>query len=397
MKESRPRASAGGNPQQRALHDHVRTGRLHVFGLCVLLSGTFSLTAANGAEATNAYTAQLESAAGLATKQLLRAQEKDGLFTYDFDFLLGKGTGKNNIVRQAGAAYALGEAFSQQRKSELRLPLQKAVAALAGKSIQVGKGALVSFNGKRTGIKAGASALALLSELYYYRSSGDGRFAQDRELWLRALLALHRPGAGFLKSPDAQEESHYYNGEIWLALAFYKQTFDAEHLEPLLTEIDHAMMTIYGTTPHIGFFHWGAMAASLRFHDTGREELRHFALDQSRIYLTELRPRRSLNSNTCYSLEGLIPALALSVPESSLARSLEERIDWELRKNLALQIQPNQNQLDLGDETHLQSPNLKGYSGAFIAGRKKPFTRIDYTQHCLSAVLKYKRWQETRP
>ncbi len=349
--------------------------------------------------------ARLQKAQQQAIAQLLAAQLDSGFFAYDFDFRRAGPTGKSNIVRQAGTAYALGEAYWHTRDKALRLPLQRAVQALAEKSVPIGpvspvgpidNASLVSFNGKRSGIKGGATALALLAELYYFRTSGSGRFEQQREAWLRGLLSLHRPGAGFLRAPDSQEESHYYNGEVWLALAFYRATFDAGWLDPQLADVDRAMMTAYGKEPHIGFFHWGAMAAERRFRDTGREELKHFAQSQASHYLTNLRPNRSLNANTCYSLEGMIPALTLTGPESELHAPLEARIEWEMRKIMTFQIQPGQTQLDLGDGIALTSPDLKTYAGAFIAGRRNPLTRIDYTQHCLSAILKYQKWRQGR-
>ena len=233
--------------------------------------------------------ALLDDSIALASRHLLDAQLAGGLFDYDFDFLLARASGKANIVRQAGTTYALGETFSHSRDPALREPLARAVAALAAKSIAVTQGAaekgnLISFNGKRSGIKSGATALALLAELYYFRTSGDGRFAHQRDAWLNGLLALHRPGAGFLRAPDAQEESHYYNGEIWLALAFYSATFEVPGLEARLKEVDDYMMAAYGRAPHIGFFHWGVMAAERRFRDTGRAQFQRFAESQAQNY-----------------------------------------------------------------------------------------------------------------
>lgn len=338
--------------------------------------------------------ARLTRAIEGAVAQLRDAQLERGLFAYDFDFLLARPSGKANIVRQAGTAYALGEAYADDRDPALGRALARAVAALASQSIAVEGGELVSFNGKRSGIKSGATALALLAELYYFRTSGDGRFTRQRDRWLNALLALHRPGAGFLRGPDSQEESHYYNGEIWLALAFYNATFKVPELAERLEAVDAYMMEAYGRAPHIGFFHWGAMAAERRFADSGDPRFQRFAQSQARNYLEELRPKRSANSNTCYSLEGLIPALELTSSDNDLFPPLKERIAWEMAKNLTLQILPDQSALDLGGGTRLESPHLTRYPGAFLAGRKKPFTRIDYTQHCLSAAVKYRKWLE---
>lgn len=362
--------------------------------LCLL---AFAGGIVNTAAAQSLQTIRLDRAIEDSIAQLRTAQRESGFFAYDFDFLLGRSSGKANIVRQAGTTYALGEAFADSRDPGLREPLARALAALAAKSIAVEGGALVSFNGKRSGIKSGATALALLAELYYFRTSGDGRFARQRDRWLNALLALQLPGAGFLRAPDSQEESHYYNGEIWLALAFYNMTFEVPELAEQLEAVDSYMMEAYGRAPHIGFFHWGVMAAERRFADSGDDRFRRFAQSQARHYLEALRPKRSANSNTCYSLEGLIPALSLTPADEPLREALQDRIAWEMAKNLTLQIHPGQRELDLGGETSLQSPHLKNFPGAFLAGRKKPFTRIDYTQHCLSAAVKYRRWLEGEP
>ena len=86
--------------------------------------------------------------------------------------------------------------------------------------------------------------------------------------------------------------------------------------------------------------------------------------------------------------------MRLTPPANPLHRPLYDRVAWEMAKNLTLQIRHGQTELDLGAGTRLQSPHLKNFPGAFLAGRKKPLTRIDYTQHCLSAAVKYRRWLE---
>ncbi len=42
---------------------------------------------------------------------------------------------------------------------------------------------------------------------------------------------------------------------------------------------------------------------------------------------------------------------------------------------------------------YLASPRLPVYVGAFLAGVYRPYTRIDYTQHCLSAMIKLERYE----
>ena len=43
--------------------------------------------------------------------------------------------------------------------------------------------------------------------------------------------------------------------------------------------------------------------------------------------------------------------------------------------------------IELGNGTYLSSPSVADYAGAFLAGRHDPYVRIDYTQHCISALM----------
>jgi hypothetical protein len=40
------------------------------------------------------------------------------------------------------------------------------------------------------------------------------------------------------------------------------------------------------------------------------------------------------------------------------------------------------------DGVYVSSPRLREFSGAFLAGRFRPHTRIDDTLHCMSALIK---------
>lgn len=328
----------------------------------------------------------------MAADVLLAAQTAEGLFEYDFNFVRSGPSGRHSIVRQAGTAYALAEAYGYNRDHELRIPVRRALNALRLLSVEVGGdidgGALISHDRTVEGTKVGATALALLTELFYYRTSGDGRFEQVRQVWLRGLLALRRPGAGFRRSVASDLESPYYNGETWLALALYALTFEAPTVHAVLADVDNYMMAKYGGAPEIGFFHWGLMAAELRWRATGEARFALFVREQVGHYLQEMRPKLNPNANTCYALEGLYPALAMTTDDPVLNQSLRFRVRAEMRKNLGFQIQPGQDRLDLGNGVYLISPRLKDFVGAFVAGRKRPETRIDFTQHCLSALIK---------
>ena len=332
--------------------------------------------------------AEEPSALTRAVDALLAVQKDEGLFAYDFDFVRGKSSKRNSIVRQAGTVYALAEYYGYSRDERLREPLRRALKALGRVSVEFGGGAGVSKDGSVAGIRVGAIALTLLAEAYYFRASGDGRFEPVRRAWIRGMLALQRPGAGFKRAPGAEVESPYYNGEVWLALALLARTFEDREIDRALAEVEPYLMATYGREPHIGFFHWGLMAASMRWRATGDSRYADFLRDQVRHYLQVLRPKLNPNANTCYALEGMFPALEPIGTDEALQAALRSRVQREFQKILGFQIRPAQDRLDLGDGTVLISPRLQDYVGAFVAGRKRPSTRIDFTQHCISALIK---------
>jgi hypothetical protein len=65
------------------------------------------------------------------------------------------------------------------------------------------------------------------------------------------------------------------------------------------------------------------------------------------------------------------------------------RIGGELDKAFGMQILPRQDRIELGGGRYLYDPALAPFAGAFLNGRTRPATRIDFTQHCLLAMMGY--------
>lgn len=328
----------------------------------------------------------------LAATHLGRMQQSDGFFRYQLDFLTGRWSKDNNIVRQAGAGYALGEYLLAHRNPQTEIQLQRAIYSYGSSSMVWKDGKLLTFEDNYKKAKSGATALALISALYYRRSTGDKRFDQDINAWVKGLLSLRNPNGGFSRRPRKSKESPYSNGEIWLALGTYIQQFpeDRRVLETL-NQIDDYFLAHYGDNPDIGFFHWGLMAAEKRYQQTGERLFVDFAVRQTNQYLEEMRPRINPNSNSCYAVEGMAAVLVMvsEFPEySELHQRLVARINKEMEKNLALQITSEQKEIELGDGRVLAAPEIAGNAGAFLNGRQRPQIRVDATQHCLSAMLK---------
>jgi len=366
----------------------------------------------------------------LAVDYLLGAQRPSGLFAYDFDFLEGKPKEPENIVRQAAGAYVLAEYYLHARDERVRGAIEAALTTLDAQSLPIGKsplqslldrigllslpvgrtklrvalerldllyrpggdGKVVSADRSYANAWAGATPIALLAELQYYRASSDGRFAGQRAAWLKGLRALHVADRGFRAFPYSIEGSPYVDGQGWLALAFYASAFPLdESLAALLTKLDGNLMTRYGREFSFQFYHWGTMAAALRWKRTSDERFVRFIREQAQVALDQPEWTRARFENTCAPLEGLATAAAVlrgDDAETALRRQIYERIDAEMTKNRALQIQPNQNRLQLPDGAYRSLPRLRDFSGAFLAGLFEPYTRIDLTGHCLSVMVK---------
>jgi hypothetical protein len=328
----------------------------------------------------------------LALNHMLERQSADGYFRYEFDFVRGRWSDKNNLVRQAGSAYALAEYLQHHDDQRVRAALARALQAFAADSVPWGDGMLLTEQSSPQKAKAGATALALIAGLWYRQVSGDRSFDNSLHAWRSGLLSLRNPDGLFFSRPGSTKESPYSNGEAWLALAIHGVVFPQDlDVRDTLALVDEAVLEQYGKNADIGFFHWGLMAAAARYQATGDPRLVEFTLAQLRAYLGELRPHLNPNSNSCYSVEGMAAAMQVlreSDQEEQIRQLLQIRIQAEMEKNVALQIPLGAREIPLGEKRELHSPDLKRFAGAFLNGRARPRIRIDATQHCLSAMLK---------
>lgn len=342
----------------------------------------------------------IKRAMELAAQHLSAVQEPQGRFIYDFDLKTSTPTGKDNIVRQAGTAYGLAEYFERFPSPRTKRTLERAIRNLQQSSVGygTGNGKIVSSTQTLDKAYSGATALALLTELFYHRTTGDDRFATIRAQWLRGLLAMRIKGRGFLRSAAGSRESDYFNGESWLALAVYQDMFSDPVSAQALEQLDRYFMGKYAATPKVGFYHWGIMAAAERYGTTRSGALLGFIQGQTEVFLDTLRPVMHPKANTCYALEGLLTAhmtLGRRKESGELRKRLWARIRAEVEKNMALQIKPGSTvkpRLDQ-DRTH---PVPDAYIGSFLGRSYAEYTRIDYTQHCLSALTKLYRHQNRK-
>ena len=384
-------------------------------------------------------TSDYSAAMRLTVDGWLASQTTEGLFPYGFDFLsdspLEPGrVSPSNLIRQAGSASGLAMYYQHTRDTRLEEPIRRAIAALARHSLPIGKsqaqhwlertrilslpfarwkvrsaldqfgllyesagdGKVVSPDGTYGSALAGTVALSLLTELVYANAAGDNQFAGLRSAWLQGLLSLRIPGGGFRGTPTSIDDSPYYNGEGWLALAVYNDLHrDDARASAAVAELDHAMIERYSQNPHPSFYHWGAMAAAQRHATTGDPRFLAFLQQQADHFVNHFQARLKPDANSCADMEGVAATLAVLNRSGNGGTALAEQLHRWLSKQAAklpkLQIQPGQAGLELGGNAQLRAPRMLDFPGAFLAGLYQPSTRVDAAQHCLSAMIMVER------
>ena len=332
----------------------------------------------------------------LAATHMANIQRKTGYFSYEFDFASGSWSRADELVRQAGASYGLSEYLLTHRDDIIKGVVEKAIKAYPINSVPIKEGKKLTDNQDLKKTETGATAHALIGAMQYAKATGDHQFYADIQEWKIGLVALYHPQGGFAGGAFDPEESPYFNGEAWLALCVYADSYpNDDKVKSIMPLIDIAMIKLYTASPDIGFFHWGLMATAKRFDQTKDQKFIEFGAQQVNYFLTKMRPDFDEEVNSCYSVEGMaavLPVLQKDKKQNLIAASLLTRLRQEMTKNMGMQIRPEQKVLLLIGGRTLTAPELPRYAGAFINGLDRPQIRIDFTQHCLSALLKSERY-----
>jgi UDP-N-acetylmuramoyl-tripeptide--D-alanyl-D-alanine ligase len=338
--------------------------------------------------------AEIERRAEAAARYLVATETAEGRFFYEFDFLRSHFTPDDNIVRQAGAGFVLNQFYFASGKPGFAEPSARSIGYYEAESVAVGDGLLPSEDDTLTGGRAGGAALALLAELFHSRAIGRDFRPDLRQAWFRGLAAQQLPDGGIAQVPGETTADSYATGEAWLALAHYIDLVpDAPEVAAMLERLEAGVMAKYLATPDRMFAHWGMMAAAQRLTTTGDARYRDFLKLFAADYVAELMPSADSGTNTCAALEGVIAAAAALEQHgvAGVAATLRARIETDLPRNLELQLPGDSTRLEFGPGQYYEDPKLKTLAGAFRNGAYVLRTRVDSTQHCLSALLLYRQ------
>lgn len=380
--------------------------------------------------------AEYPGAMALAVERWSATQKPSGFLVYGYDFLADAESEPDtlsavHLVRQALSAATLADYQLLTGDERAREPLRKLLAALRKHSLPLGKsglqtliestrvlslpvgryklntllersgllydthgtGRVLSPNGDYAQAHTGATALALLAEVRYAQATGDSSFADSRRAWLEALIGLRIPGVGFRQLPTSIDNTPYYDGEAWLALAEYHRAYPQDaHAASALADADADLLQFYGPLFKLDFFHWGTMAASARYRQTREPKFLQFVMAQMSVLLQ--RKAKADNDNNCALVEGVADGLAALVEggagTSDLANRARAWIAREMDKAERLQIRPGQRGLEFAG-ARIIALRMGEFAGEFLEGTYRPSTQVDLAAHCVSAMVKIRR------
>jgi hypothetical protein len=378
--------------------ERCATIRGSVAHLVLFIAATAGLALSSSANAADLTIELATERAALAADYLLRVERPDGSFVYEDNLAAGRATSEDHIVRQVGAGFGIGLYANWTKRPEFLKRLSRAIDYYVNASIPFNGGRLVAGGIDPVDAHAGATALALLSELLHFATTGQDAYAEPRRDWLAGLRALWIDGVGFASWPTSTQSSSYYDGESWLALAFYNQIFpDDETVRDLLATVDEALMNRYGGQLEVGFMQWGMLASAVRYQVTGDDRFVTFAAGLAQMTLDAVP--FSTENNACSMVEGFAATATLLEERPDRRRLLNQiasRIRADLSNALELQILPGETQIDLGAGRFFYDEDLGRLAGAFRNARYDLNSRIDATEHCLAALIGYAQWQRSR-
>jgi hypothetical protein len=334
---------------------------------------------------------------------LTRAQEEDGHFKYEYVPYGDTYRNDDNIVRQAGALYALGEIVRHTDRDALGVggTMQKSIAYFEDLSRE-GTFRDETFrcivkSDASSRCPLGATALALVGTLSYVESNPREakKYAPLISDFSAYILSMQKENGGFRdlyavgSTKQSDKESSFSNGEALLALV---RTYMYAPEPEVKDAIDRAFTYLTAQPYDPNLYLW-IMAATKDMYtlwpsSTYTTYAKGFTTWRVGMAASLTNPTR----NYCAYTEGLASALSFISPVLTNEESV--RLQTELatrnRNHHALQLTE-------GDAVRLVLeegvPRLgtltapEAAIGGFLTGDAEPTQRIDFTQHCITGYL----------
>lgn len=347
---------------------------------------------------------EIREVIGNGVDWLKNSQEENGHFAYEYLPYEGQYREDDNIVRQAGTFFALGEIYRQDKEDnyELEENLISAIQYFEFLSL------LGQYNGYKfrcivdreesETCKLGATSLALIGIIDLVETNPKllKKYESLMNDYVNYILAMKKDGAGFRNNfftsdnTSTEKESSFFNGEALLALTRY-QNLDSKNKAVNKTIND---TVDYIDSPAVPFdtalYLWVMAALKELNSDSPSEQYFDYVERYTKWRLEPYVSKRNMTHNVCAYVEGVVSAYsALDDKSEEDLKIYKEEIDFWLAKSALLQLDGNDLVKFNAKKTELftKAPDSQKTLGGFLTGHSELSQRIDFTQHCLSAYL----------
>ncbi len=332
------------------------------------------------------------------------AQENDGHFAYEYFPYEDRYAEDDNIVRQAGSLFQLGEI--ELRDNQNIYSLDKTIDKSAKYFSDLTRDA--KYKGEKISCivgdpegsicKLGTTSLAVMGLINYVEGHPDKakKYESEIESFARYMMLMQKDTGGFrevfsTKTGVAEDkESPYANGEAFYALVKYAKWkgYPADLQERI--ERTAKYFTSGGVVFDSSLYLW-AMAGMKEWSEfKWNDENAKFVLDYTNWRMAGFTNKRNSDHNYCAYIEGVASAYSVlkkSLPEAE-AKKYSDEIDFWLAKSAMLQVGPeNLVKYDTVSRKFIKTPVPVWALGGFLTGHDALSQRIDFTQHCLSGYI----------
>lgn len=334
---------------------------------------------------------------------LKHAQESNGHFRYEYLPYEGNYRDDDNIVRQTGALYVLGEIARRDTKNAYNVTetiihaleyfkSQTKFTVVQGKTI-----GCIANSTASSKCQLGATSLALIGvlDLIAAEPKEKSNYTDLITAYGTFILHMQKDTGGFRnvfalnKDTQVDTESAFSNGEALHALVRYYM-YDPD---PKVTEAIDAAFAYLNTQPYDANLYLWIMAA-LKDMQTlwPQESYLNYAQSFTEWRIERARGLIHTHRNYCAYAEGLASAIGVLQEDIPTEKYMKFRYELDRlnQKHLALQLTARDTIRLLPSDGTVAFHTLKNPAqalGGFLTEDREPTQRIDFTQHCLSAYM----------
>jgi len=352
--------------------------------------------------------AEVKSAIAKGAGYLWHSCGPDGRFEYRINFRTGKEAFSYNIVRHAGAMYALAMLHRSTGDSQAADAMFRAAAFLRDNYIGPGvrPGQLVVWSAplpRRSEAELGATGLGLVALAAARVVDPKSMPLKQLQALGRFLLFLQRDDGSFVSKyrvesgPVLGWESLYYPGEAALGLiALYETDHSRDWLDAAAKTLSYLAKSRSGHST-VPADHWALIATAklLPYCEQMACPASRKELVQHAVQICNSILREQITNPVLPLLDGAFDATGRTAPAATRLEGLLAALEFLPKElgGLRMQIEgATARGISFLLRAQITSgPYAGGVPGALSAGAKDASTiRIDYVQHALCAWLRYR-------